>query len=312
MSNPTIGAALATVDSSPRGLVQQYKGDFAMVLPSHMSPDAFVRVALGVLRRNDRLEKAARNDPGAFLAAMLDAARLGLEPGTEQYWLIPRFNKQLGREIVHGQKGYQGEIELIYRAGATATVVCMVVREGDVFVWTPGALDTHVPPRWNGPQERPLHIVDWDDEERENRPLKRVCAYGLMKAGGTSVVVVLTQSQVMKAKAVNKTKDGDEAPWVKWEEAMWLKTALHRLSKFVPTSAEYIGVKPGSQMGAAPVRVMLPAGQPTPPMPSNDDMWSGSPEEPVVGHDHEDDDYHGDCEGCQAESAALDREAARS
>lgn len=309
MTGQTIGQALAVRDNSPSGLVKQYKGDFAMVLPSHMNPDAFVRVALGVLRRNDKLAKAAANDTGAFLAAMLDAARLGLEPGTEQYWLIPRWDGKQQKEIVHGQKGYQGEIELIYRAGATATVVCQVVREGDVFVWTPGALDTHVPARWNGPQERPLHIIDWDNEERENCPLKRVYAYGLMKAGGTSVVVVLTRSQVLKAKAVNKTKDGEHSPWVNWEEAMWLKTALHRLSKFVPTSSEYIGVKPGSLLGAAPV-IALPAAPAA--MPSNDDMWSdGDADAPVVAHwDHPEDELDRECPGCQAESADADRRAA--
>lgn len=127
MSGQTIGAAVAVRDNSPTAVVQQSKGEFAMVLPSHMRPEAFVRVAVGVLRRNPRLAEAARNDMGAFMAAMMDAARLGLEPGTEQYWLIPRYDKRVGKEVVSGQKGYQGEIELIYRAGATASVVCEVV-----------------------------------------------------------------------------------------------------------------------------------------------------------------------------------------
>lgn len=33
------------------------------------------------------LEVAAANNPGVFMATLLDAARLGLEPGTEQYYL---------------------------------------------------------------------------------------------------------------------------------------------------------------------------------------------------------------------------------
>jgi recombination protein RecT len=311
MSGQTIGTALATRDNSPVGMVQQYKSDFALVLPSHMNPDAFVRVAIGVLRRNPRLEKAARNDPGAFMAAMLDAARLGLEPGTEQYWLIPRYDGRLKKEIVSGQKGYQGEIELIYRAGATASVICQVVREGDVFVWNPGSLDTHVPARWHGPQDRPLHIIDWDDEERDDRPLKRVYGYGLMMSGGVSEVVVLTRKQVLKAKAVNKTKDSEYSPWSNWEEAMWLKTAIHRLAKFVPTSSEYIGVKPGSQIGGAPIMVEIPS---TPPMPSGDEMWNEPDDSgPVVAHwDHAEDEYDTNCPGCRAESNTEDRMAAAS
>jgi recombination protein RecT len=306
VSGQTIGGALAVRDNSPTAVVQQSKDQFAMVLPSHMRPEAFVRVAVGVLRRNPRLAKAAQNDMGAFMAAMMDAARLGLEPGTEQYWLIPRYDKRVGKEVVSGQKGYQGEVELIYRAGATASVMCEVVYEGDEFVWNPGSLDNHVPPRWNGPQDRPLHNIDWKDKGRKQRPMEHVYAYGLMKSGGVSKVIVLTRDEVLKAKAVNKTKDGDDAPWVKWPESMWLKTGLHRLSKFVPTSSEYIGVKPGpGAMTAVQVPMLAPA---APAMPSTDQMW----EEVAVGHDHEDDDFHQGCEGCAAESAAADQAAATS
>lgn len=308
MSGQTIGGALAVRDNSPTSLVQQYKSDFALVLPSHMKPESFVRVAVGVLRRNERLAKAAANDTGAFMAAMMDAARLGLEPGTEQYWLIPRWDGKLKREVVSGQKGYQGVIELIYRAGATASVVCEVVYEGDEFVWNPGSLDDHMPPRWAGPQDRPLHKIDWKDPGRKSRPLEHVYAYGLMKAGGASKVVVLNRDEVLKAKAVNKIKDSDDAPWVKWEEAMWLKTALLRLSKFVPTSSEYIGVKPGPSSVTA---VQLPMLAPSSPMPSSDEMWDETPEV-AVGHDHEDDDFHAGCEGCVAENAAADRAAGMS
>lgn len=305
MNAQTISAAVAVRDSSPTGLVQQYKDQFALVLPSHMKPEAFVRVAVGVLRRNEKLAKAAANDSGAFLAAMMDAARLGLEPGTEQYWLLPRYDGKKKCEIVHGQRGYQGEIELIYRAGAVASVVCEVVRERDLFAWNPGQLDTRPdgPPRWHGPMDRPLHVINWDLEDRG--PLKFVYAYGLMKAGGVSKVVVLNRADIAKAKAMNRGTDSDNSPWVKWEEAMWLKTGIHRLQKWVPTSSEYIGVKPGpSAVTAMQVPALVPP--PSAPMPSNDEMW----DEVAVGHDHEDDEYHAGCEGCQAEMAAAGREAA--
>ena len=73
----------------PAELVQQYQGDFAVVLPSHIKADTWCRVAIGALRRDPKLEEAARNNPAAFLGALLDAARRGLEPGTEQYYLVP-------------------------------------------------------------------------------------------------------------------------------------------------------------------------------------------------------------------------------
>jgi recombination protein RecT len=301
VSGQTIGAAVAVRDNSPTAVVQQYKDQFAMVLPSHMKPEAFVRVAIGVLRRNPKLAEAAQNDMGAFMAAMMDAARLGLEPGTEQYWLIPRYDRRLKKIVVSGQKGYQGEIELIYRAGATAGVIVEVVREADEFIWKPGRLDTENPPRWHGPMDRPIHDIDWKLPDRG--PLTHVYAYGLMKSGGVSKVIVLDKAAIDKAKAVNEFSGDKNSPWQKWDEPMWLKTGVHRLQKFVPTSSEYIGVTPGPALAATAVPIAITA--PSPAMPSNDEMW----DEVAVGHDHEDDDFHEGCEGCRAESAAADREA---
>lgn len=307
MSGQTVGQALAVRDNSPTAVVQQSKDQFAMVLPSHMRPEAFVRVAVGVLRRNPKLAEAASNDMGAFMAAMMDAARLGLEPGTEQYWLIPRYDRRVKKVIVSGQKGYQGEIELIYRAGAVASVIVELVHERDLFAWNPGQLDTRTdgPPRWHGPMDRPLHVIDWNLPDRG--PLKFVYAYALMKAGGVSKVVVLNRSDIERAKAMNEGSDKPTSPWQKWPEGMWLKTGVHRLQKWVPTSSEYIGVKPGPNAVTA---VQVPMLAPAAPMPSNDEMWNETPEEVAVGHDHEDDDFHPNCEGCQAESAAADNAAA--
>ena len=120
----------------PAELVQQYQGDFAVVLPSHIKADTWCRVAIGALRRDPKLEEAARNNPAAFLGALLDAARRGLEPGTEQYYLVPQKNK--GRLEVRGNVGYQGVIELIYRAGAVSSVIVEAVRENDKFAYVPG------------------------------------------------------------------------------------------------------------------------------------------------------------------------------
>jgi hypothetical protein len=100
--------------------------DFAQVLPSHVKPDTWLRLAQGALKKGRKqgeryeLEIAASNNP-VFLAAVKDAARLGLEPGTEQYYLTPR--KVKGQLEILGIVGYQGYIELMYRAGAISSVV---------------------------------------------------------------------------------------------------------------------------------------------------------------------------------------------
>lgn len=218
-------------------LIEQYKGDLATVMPSHVRPDVFVRLAVGVLNRDEKLARAAANNPLALIGALMEAARLGLEPGTEQYYLTPRYNGKTKQEEIAGIRGYQGEIELIYRAGAVSSVIVEAVREGDVFAWTPGELDQEVPARWHGPQTQPYHKVDWFGERGA---LKGAYSYAIMKDGAISKVCVLNRAKVMEAKAMSKGSDSSYSPWQTSEEAMWLKTAAHRLTKWVPTSAEYM------------------------------------------------------------------------
>ncbi|NUO59029.1 MAG: recombinase RecT [Hamadaea sp.] len=209
---------------TPAGLVQQYQGDFAVVLPSHIKPETWCRVAIGALRRDRNLEQAARSNPASFLGALLDAARRGLEPGTEQYYLVPQ--KVKGQMQVRGQMGYQGVVELIYRAGAVSSVIVEAVRQNDTFSYRPGR------------DARPTHEIDWDAEDRG--PLRLVYAYAVMKDGATSKVVVLNKHDIARAKDSSQGANSAYSPWVKHEESMWLKTAVHRLAKWVPTSAEYM------------------------------------------------------------------------
>lgn len=238
MSSPTtVSDAVAKRDDGPGALIARYQTDFATVLPSHIRPETWVRLAQGALRRNPTLEQAARANPGSLLAVLLDAARLGLEPGTEQYYLVPYKDK--GRLVVQGVPGYQGEVELMYRAGAVSSVVVEVVRAKDEFVWKPGQLDTQRPPRWDGPMRQPLHNADWLGGDRGE--LRGVYAYGVMTDGAISKVVVLNKTKVYEARAKSASyrSKPETSPWSTDEEAMWLKTGAHRLRKWVPTSAEY-------------------------------------------------------------------------
>jgi len=233
----TVSNAVAQREQGPAALIERYSNDFARVLPSHVKPETWVRIAQSALRQNARLAEAARNDPGSFLAALLDAARLGLEPGTEQYYLVPFKDRQRGY-VVQGIAGYQGEIELMYRSGAVRSVVVELVKQRDVFIWRPGAYDDHRPPRWEGPQTKPYHEVDWFGDRGDTIG---VYAYAELATGGTSKVVVLNRrdiEQARNASASYKLKP-EASPWTTHYDAMVAKTAAHRLRKWVPTSAEY-------------------------------------------------------------------------
>lgn len=221
MTENTVGNAVATQDNVTKVVtyIENAAQDYGRVLPTHLDPSHWVRLATGLLQRNPTLAEAAVTNPNSFKSALLECARLGHDPGTEAFAFVPF--KENGRLTVVGIEQYQGEIERMYRAGAVDAVICEVVRQNDYFHWTPG--------------ERPQHDADWFATGEARGPLVGVYAYAVLKGGGISKVVVMGAEEVAKHRAVAKTKN----IWDQWQDAMWRKTAIHELEKWVPTSAEY-------------------------------------------------------------------------
>lgn len=232
----TIGAAVERAEHNPgrdaRALVQQYVPEFSVVLPSHIKSEAWVRRAAGALKKGKldgrgpytELEVAAMNNPQTFINALRDAAGLGLTPGSDEFYLTPR--KVAGRLEILGIVGYQGYIELMYRAGAVSSVIVELVYSGDKFSYVPGRDD------------RPVHEIDWYAADRGE--LKLAYAYAIMKDGAVSKVVVLNQADIDRIKSKATGSTSEYSPWKTNEPAMWLKSAARQLRKWVPTSAEYI------------------------------------------------------------------------
>lgn len=214
---------MTTPEITPAQLIARHADDLASVLPSHIHAPVWIRVAQGAVRRDPKVTEAAVLSPRTLMVALLNAARLGLEPGTEEFYLTPR--KVKGRPEVLGIVGYQGIIEMMYRAGAVASVVAECVYANDGFDYQPGR------------DELPRHTIDWDSEDRG--PLRLVYAYARLHSGATSKVVVLNRAEVMAIKKSSMGSDSNYSPWQTNEAAMWLKSAVRQLRKWVPTSAEY-------------------------------------------------------------------------
>jgi recombination protein RecT len=120
----TVSAAVATRDRSDQlvNWIRRQQADIAMAAASHVKPSAIIRVTQGALRRDDKLLAAAIANPQSLLYALLDCARLGHEPDTDDYYLVP-----FGQEVT-GIEGYKGIIERMFRAGGVTSVVAQVVR----------------------------------------------------------------------------------------------------------------------------------------------------------------------------------------
>ena len=200
-----------------------YKGELLAALPSHLQDKGvgWLTSALSALRKNDEVLKCANQDPGSLIVALSQAAQLGLMPGTDEFYITPKGGKILG--VV----GYQGEVELMYRAGAVSSVIVENVYANDKFSWNPGTMT------------KPLHEVDWFGGSDRGKIVGSY-AYAIMKDGAVSKVVIVNQARIDRAKKASATAGKSFSPWTSDEAAMVLKTAAHDLAKWVPTSAEYI------------------------------------------------------------------------
>lgn len=75
--------------------------------PAVMTPERFTRIVLSALSTNPKL---GQTTPQSFLAAMMTAAQLGMEPNTPlgQAYLIPFYNNKTHCSECQFQLGYKG------------------------------------------------------------------------------------------------------------------------------------------------------------------------------------------------------------
>lgn len=217
MTENSVSNAVAVRDNGPEAIVRQHREDLTLVLPGHIKGETWMRLATGALRRDENLRRVAQRNIGSLMNALLECARLGHEPGTESYYLVPFGNE------VQGIEGYRGIIERIYRAGEVKAVKAEVVYENDHFRYNPG-------------MDRPEHEPDYFSDRGR---IVGAYAYGVFQDGSTSKVVIINRAYIDKIKKESKGSDRASSPWVKWEEGMVLKTVARRLEPWVPTAVEW-------------------------------------------------------------------------
>lgn len=226
MTTQTVSQAVEQRKQSAIDIAWAYRDRYEAVLPDHIDTKAFLGLAAGALYRDKKLMEAANNSPSAFQNALMRCATLGHQPGTEEFYLVPRKNKKNGNlPEIQGIEGYRGIVERMYRSGAVASVIVREVCANDSFEFVEGVHD------------RPVHKVDWFGSGRGD--MIGVYAYAVLTTGAVSRVVILNKADVMAAKAKSDGAESSFSPWQTNERAMWWKTAARRLEPWVPTSAEY-------------------------------------------------------------------------
>lgn len=199
------------------GLLEQMKGEIARCLPSHLTPDRMARIAMTELRKTPKLQEC---DPMSFIAAIMQASQLGLEPGIMgSCYLIPFFNSKLGKYECTFMPGYRGFLDLARRSGQIKSLVARAVYDNDVFEYEYGL------------QESVTHKPAMD----ERGELRAVYAVALLKDGGHQFEVMSKR----EIEAVRQKSQGKNAgPWTDYYDEMARKTVVRKLFKWLPCSVE--------------------------------------------------------------------------
>lgn len=203
-----------------KSLLLRMSPEIAKALPKHVSADRMTRIALTALSSTPKL---AQCTPESFLGAIVQAAQLGLEVNTPlgHAYLIPFEDRRNNRTLCQLIIGYQGMIDLTRRSGSVKAIYAFPVYKGDDFSWELGLNPTirHVP----------------STVEHKDADLTHVYAVAKLE-GGEPVFTVLTRSEVERYR--RRSRAADSGPWKTDYEAMCLKTAIRRLFRWLPKSAE--------------------------------------------------------------------------
>jgi recombination protein RecT len=190
-----------------------FKDQIALALPKHMNADRLPRIALTEIRKNQKLAQCSME---SFASSVMTASQLGLEIGSAfgQSYLVP-YGKDCQLII-----GYRGMIQLAHRSGQIKNIHADIVHENEFFDYEHGVEMVF--------RHRP-------NKTKDRGMITHAYAYAHLINGGFEFVV-LEKEDVDKIKASSKSQN----IWNQHYEEMAKKTALRRLFKILPVSAEIV------------------------------------------------------------------------
>ncbi|MFJ1606943.1 recombinase RecT [Streptomyces sp. NPDC088253] len=216
--------------------LEQYADEFDDALPSHIDRASF----FAALRPS--LPRLATCTPASVLDALLSCARFGLLPD-EKHAVITRDGK-LARFVPMAQ----GFVDLMYRSGAVRSVHVGVIRENDVFHYRPTA----------PVGEDFVHEPDLRQSKKERGEVIVAYAFAWLKNGARSQVIALTREdaeeirdQYSEAYQRAKAEQREDTFWHTHFVEMWMKSAVRRLAKVVPMSAQLVALIKTDEAGEA-------------------------------------------------------------
>lgn len=202
-------------------MIKAMSPEIKNALPDVITPERFTRMALSTLNNNVKLRECA---PVTFLAAMMNAAQLGLEPNTPlgQAYLIPYRNH--GKMECQFQIGYKGLIDLVYRNPNIQTVQAQCVYENDTFEYELGL------------EPKLVHKPALTDRG------SLILVYALWKAenGGYGFEVMSKEDIDAHARRYSQSYNSSSSPWKSNFEEMAKKTVIKKCLKYAPLRSDIL------------------------------------------------------------------------
>lgn len=216
----TKGETKLTKSMSIADLIKAMEPEIKKALPEVITPERFTRMALSALNTTPKLRECTQM---SFLAALMNAAQLGLEPNTPlgQAYLIPYNNK--GVMECQFQIGYKGLIDLSYRNPQVQIISAQAVYENDDFSYELGL----------NPKLEHCPTLGERGEVR--------LFYGFFKLvnGGFGFEVMSKTAMDAYAKEYSKAFDSSFSPWKSNYIGMAKKTVIKQALKYAPLKTDF-------------------------------------------------------------------------
>lgn len=202
-------------------MIKALEPEIKKALPSVITPERFTRMALSAINNTPKLAECTQM---SFLAALMNAAQLGLEPNTPlgQAYLIPFNNK--GVLECQFQLGYKGLINLAYRNDQLQTIQAQCVYANDQFTYELG-LDSKL-------YHKPAI--------GERGEMIAVYALFKLKNGGYGFEVMSKQDVDTYAQKYSKAISSSYSPWQTAYTEMAMKTAIKRVLRYAPLKTDFL------------------------------------------------------------------------
>lgn len=201
-------------------MVRALEPEIKKALPTVLTPERFTRMALSAINNTPKLAECT---PTSFIAALMNAAQLGLEPNTPlgQAYLIPYKNK--GVLECQFQLGYRGMIDLAYRNERIQSIEAQTVYENDEFhyelVLYPALIHK---PTFGEPGD-----------------IRAFYAVFRLDNGGFRFEVMSKGYVDAYAMKYSKAITAEFSPWKTSYESMAKKTVIKQLLKYAPVKSEF-------------------------------------------------------------------------